>query len=156
MDRRSLHKSRMESEALRRQETSSYLAMKLSKSSSQQNITENEPYDEETKSVKTYFFSSFIDLSLSPTPTPTPPPSYVTSRYAPRMRRPLSGRKHFANIIIDAEKNEEIQKTKDVVDIQPKTTLNVIKDGVAVCFSFLQYPSTLMTSPLLSLSLSLS
>lgn len=48
------------------------------------------------------------------------------------MRRPLSGRKHFANIIVDAEKNEEIQKTKDVVDIQPKTTLHVLKDGVVV------------------------
>jgi 3-polyprenyl-4-hydroxybenzoate decarboxylase len=48
------------------------------------------------------------------------------------MRRPLSGRKHFANIIVDAEKNEEIQKTKQTVDIQPKTTLHVVKDGVTV------------------------
>lgn len=56
----------------------------------------------------------------------------MQSRYAPRMRRPLSGRKHFANIIVDAEKNEEIQKTKEVVDIQPKTTLHVLKDGVVV------------------------
>lgn len=128
MDRRSLHKSRMESEALRRQETSSYLAMKLSKSNSQ-NIAESEPYDEETKSVKP-FFSSHLLIPI------------FHSRFAPRMRRPLSGRKHFANIIIDAEKNEEIQKTKDVVDIQPKTSLNVIKDGVMVssslhsCLSF--------------------
>lgn len=45
MDRRSLHKSRLESEALRRQETSSYLATKLSGT---QNAAD-EPFDEETK-----------------------------------------------------------------------------------------------------------
>ena len=81
MDRRSLHKSRMESEALRRQETSSYLAMKLSKSNSQ-NIAESEQYDEETKSVKP-FSSSHLLIPL------------FHSRFAPRMRRLLSGRKHY-------------------------------------------------------------
>jgi hypothetical protein len=47
MDRRSLHKSRLESEALRRQETSSYLAMSLSKPT--HNDGDIDPYDEETK-----------------------------------------------------------------------------------------------------------
>jgi hypothetical protein len=47
MDRRSLHKSRLESESLRRQETSSYLAMSLSKPS--HNDGDNAPYNEETK-----------------------------------------------------------------------------------------------------------
>lgn len=47
MDRRSLHKSRMESETLRRQETSSYLAMRLSKNPKVNHEEEN--YDEDTK-----------------------------------------------------------------------------------------------------------
>lgn len=97
MDRRSLHKSRMESETLRRQETSSYLAMRLSKNTKNHNDDDN--YDEDTK-------------------------------FAPRMRRPLSGRKHFANIIVDAENNQDIQKTKDGVDIHSTTTFSVMKDGV--------------------------
>jgi hypothetical protein len=68
------------------------------------------------------------------------------------MRRPLSGRKHFANIIIDAEKNEEIQKTKQGVDIQPKTKLNVVKDGVSVR----HFSVSLSLSVALTVSLSLS
>ncbi len=54
------------------------------------------------------------------------------SRFAPRMRRPLSGRKHFAHIIVDAEKDEEMQRMKDGVDIHATTTLHVMKDGVMV------------------------
>jgi hypothetical protein len=73
-------------------------------------------------------------------------------RFAPRMRRPLSGRKHFANIIIDAEKNEEIQKTKQGVDIQPKTKLNVVKDGVSVRHFSRFVSLSLSLSPSLSLS----
>lgn len=49
MDRRSLHKSRMESETLRRQETSSYLAMRLSKNTKNHNDDDN--YDEDTKYI---------------------------------------------------------------------------------------------------------
>jgi hypothetical protein len=124
MDRRSLHKSRMESEVLRRQETSSYLAIKQKNTAG--GLTESEPYHEQTRSVTSH-----------PLALPSPPPHrYVTrhsDRYAPPMRRPLSGRKHFANIILDAEKNENIQKTKEIVEIQPKTTIQVIKDGVMVC-----------------------
>ena len=48
------------------------------------------------------------------------------------MRRPLSGRKHFANIIVDAENNEDLQKTKEGVDMHSTTTLNIMKDGVVV------------------------
>ena len=53
MDRRSLHKSRMESETLRRQETSSYLAMRLSKNS--KTVNEDDNYDEDTK-YKSFFY----------------------------------------------------------------------------------------------------
>lgn len=60
-------------------------------------------------------------------------------RFAPRMRRPLSGRKHFANIIVEAENNQDIQKTKEGVDIHSTTTFNVLKDGVVVSNFYKEY-----------------
>jgi hypothetical protein len=64
------------------------------------------------------------------------------SRFAPRMRRPLSGRKHFAHIIVDAEKDEDMQRMKESVDIHSTTTLHVMKDGVVVSnfFTFCLIP----------------
>jgi hypothetical protein len=52
------------------------------------------------------------------------------------MRRPLSGRKNFANAIVEAERNEATQRIKDGVDLNERkelTTLHVVKDGVSVC-----------------------
>lgn len=61
MDRRSLHKSRMESETLRRQETSSYLAMRLSKNSkNNDNNINDDNYDEDTKYITLYYIICLI------------------------------------------------------------------------------------------------
>jgi len=98
MDRRALHKSRLESDTLRREESSSFLAGKQNP----ENISEKDYYDEST-------------------------------RYAPPMRRPLSGRKHFANVIVDAENNEDIQSTKDSLkSLDSVTNLRATGDGATV------------------------
>ena len=49
------------------------------------------------------------------------------------MRRPLSGRKHFANVIVDAENNEDIQSTKDSLkSLDSVTNLRATGDGATV------------------------
>lgn len=83
MDRRDLHRSRLESEALRREETSSYLAG---------------PQNSEEMDILAA--STYSD----------------SSRFVPAMRRPLSGKRHFANIIKDIELDEDIQTTKHAVE----------------------------------------
>ena len=87
MDRRELQRSRLESEALRREETSSYIAgpQKI-----EDIVASSSLYDD-------------------------------NSRYAPKMRRPLSGKQHFAGIIRDIEDNEDIQTMKSGVDASSLT-----------------------------------
>jgi hypothetical protein len=112
MDRRDLNRSRLESEALRREESSSYLA-------GPQN-------SEDMAAAQSSMCSD-------------------NSRYVPRMRRPLSGKRHFANIISDIELDEDIQNTKqgietsgtmlDLTSLQlanrsiQVTTINMMKEG---------------------------
>ena len=61
------------------------------------------------------------------------------TRYAPRMRRPLSGRKHFADIIVEAEKDDDLQNTKSTAIPEP-TQLSVVKNGTKVCGYFRVVP----------------
>lgn len=114
MDRRDLHRSRLESEALRREETSSYLA-------GPQNAEDAAMFENSTHRE--------------------------TSRFAPKMRRPLSGKRHFANVICDIELDEDIQSTRqsiegssaldplDATSLQETnrniqvTAVNVVKEG---------------------------
>jgi hypothetical protein len=111
MDRRDLHRSRLESEALRREETSSYLA-------GPQNSEEMKALSESTYSE--------------------------SSRFVPSMRRPLSGKRHFANIITDVELDDDIQTTKLAIETSGSlattslqevnksihtTTINLVKEG---------------------------
>mmetsp|Transcript_1746 Transcript_1746/g.3293 ORF Transcript_1746/g.3293 Transcript_1746/m.3293 type:complete len:693 (-) Transcript_1746:314-2392(-) len=113
MDRRDLHRSRLESEALRREETSSYLA-------GPQNSDD---------------LNLLGDSTLSD-----------NSRFVPSLRRPLSGKRHFANIITDIELDDEIQSTKQAIETSgaleatslqeinksiQTTTINIVKDGAA-------------------------
>jgi hypothetical protein len=111
MDRRDLHRSRLESEALRREETSSYLAGP--QNSEDMHTFENSVHSE-------------------------------TSRFVPKMRRPLSGKRHFANIINDIELDEDIQSTRHTIETSGAldstslqevnknilvTTVNIVKEG---------------------------
>lgn len=83
MDRRALNKSRMESEALRRAETSTFLA-------------DHEPpadYDTATK----YTHCSYC-LTLT------------THRFAPKIQRPLSGRRQYSNVMNYSEANDQSAK----------------------------------------------
>ena len=111
MDRRDLHRSRLDSEVLRREETSSFLA-------APQNL-------EDITGSNESLFSE-------------------TSKYVPSMRRPLSGKRHFAGIINEIEENKDIQHTKEMIETSnaleplsleevkkniPVKSVNVVKDG---------------------------
>lgn len=77
MDRRSLHKSRLESEALRRLESSTFLA------------------------------ASFD--SHSPGKKPTRPLSAGNSRFAPVVKRPMSGKRQYMSAMENGYEELEIQ-----------------------------------------------